>query len=89
MVRTTTGPAETSKPKTAAEKPTAQDKQVQSVNQIDPDVWARIVEMGKSQQIDPSEVVRRAIAQVYGEPATTGSGYHSGMADDPALTAER
>lgn len=89
MVRTSHGPAERSKPQTAAEKPTAKDRQAQSANQIDPDVWSRIVEMGKSQQIDPSEVVRRAIAQVYGEPATTGSGYHSGMPGDPALTAAR
>jgi len=78
MVRTSKGPAERSKPRVAAEKPTSDDAQTKQVNDIDPEVWARIVEMGKSQQIDPSEVVRRAIAQVYGDPPTTGPAYHSG-----------
>ena len=78
MVRTSKGPAERSKPKVAPEKATTKDKQVAQVNQVDDETWARIVEMGKSQQIDPSEVVRRAITQVYGEPATT-TGFNTGL----------
>lgn len=71
MVRTSTGVAERSKPETAPEKLTAADKRMARELDLDDATWGRIVEMGKSQQIDPAEVVRRAITQVYGSDHTT------------------
>lgn len=77
MVRTSKGPAEKSKPDKAPEKATAADKKMERALDLDDATWDRIVAMGRSQQIDPAEVVRRAIEQVYGVENTT-TAYHSG-----------
>lgn len=71
MVRTSTGVAEKSQPKTAPEKPSAEDRRMERVLDLDDATWDRIVMMGKSQQLDPAEVVRRAITQIYGEDQPT------------------
>lgn len=73
MVRTTKGPAEHSKPEKAPEKPTAADKRMERALDLDDATWDRIVSMARSQQIDPSEAVRRAIVQAYGEAPTTST----------------
>lgn len=83
MVRTTKGPAEKSKPKKAAEEPTPVDTRAERLADLDDETWDRVVAMGRSQQIDPVEVIRRAIVQTYGSATVTGA-YHSGDRTDTA-----
>lgn len=80
MVRTTTGPAEksTTKRDEAPEKPTAADRRMEKALDLDDETWDRIVQMGRSQSIDPAEVVRRSIVQSYGT-APVAAGYHTGL----------
>lgn len=84
MVRTSKGPAEKSKPAHAPDKPTAEDKKMERSLDVDDATWDRIAAMATSQSIEPAEVVRRAITQVYGSEQPTGA-YHSGMGTDPSL----
>lgn len=71
MVRTSTGPAERSKPEKADEKPSAADKRMEKALDLDDATWDRIVQVARSQQVDPAEAVRRAITMAYGAGPTT------------------
>lgn len=81
MVRTTTGPAEKSKPK--ADEPTlsAEDRKVQKALDLDDETWGRLQQMATSQQTTPSEVVRRAIETQFGgsswSPASASEAYNA------------
>lgn len=84
MVQTTKGGVAPKKPITAApEMPTADDRKMKHLADLDDETWDRIVQMGASQSIDPAEVVRRAIVQAYGSAPTTGA-YNSGNEVAPA-----
>lgn len=94
MVRTTTGPAE-KKAQTQtdpnATKPLASDKDSNAVHRaadLDDATWGQIESMARSQNSTPADVIKRAITAQYGEPAQAGA-YHSGMDNDPTLTAQR
>lgn len=74
MVRTSTGPAEKSKPaKGVAAKPTAEDRKMERALDLDDATWDRVEALAQSQQIEPAEVVRRAIVQAFGEGPITSA----------------
>lgn len=73
MVRTTKGPAEksTTKPDTAPDRPTAEDRKMERTIDLDDETWDRVVAMARSQSISPSDAVRKALVQMYGEAQPT------------------
>ena len=81
MVRTTTGPAEKSKPDDAEPQLTAEDRKLQKALDLDDATWDRLQQMATSQQTSPSDVVRRAIESQYGggswSPASASEAYNA------------
>jgi hypothetical protein len=79
MVRTTTGPAEksTTKQDTTQPKPTADDKKFEKLADLDDETWDRVETLARSQGTTPSEVIRRAIVQTFGE-TQTATAFNSG-----------
>jgi hypothetical protein len=79
MVRTTKGGVAPKKSATkAAPDSPAEEPQTGRLADLDDETWDRIQSMARSQGTTPSEVVRRAIVQTYGEPQTA-SAVNSGL----------
>lgn len=78
MVQTTKGGVAPKEPiKAAPDKPTADDKKMAKLADLDDQTWSHIQAMANSQSITPTEVVRRAIVAAYGSDHTV-SAFNSG-----------
>lgn len=83
MVRTSTGPAEKSKPEVATKTAADEHKSVKP-SDIDDATWDQIESMARSQRTTTGEVIKRAVINQYGNAPATGA-YHSGSETDPSL----
>jgi hypothetical protein len=82
VVRTSKGPAEKSKAKTATHSPADAEKTLRPAD-LDDATWDQIQSLARSQGTTTTAVIKRAIVNQFGAASPTGA-YHSGMENDPS-----
>lgn len=82
MVQTTTGPANAPQSTKAAPKNTAEDRRTEKAIDLDDAEWENLVRAANARSLTPTEAVRLAIRQEYGDAPFTGPTHHSGNVPD-------